>query len=286
MTHTLDVLDHLDERQFQLAVRRLADTLSYGSDASPFLGAGIEYVQSRLYVPGDRIKSIDWRITARSGRVHVKEYEAPKRLPIYIVLDTSASMTVSSHAMSKYGWAVQLAGGMALAALARLSPVGLIGCGERDLNVRPSLSRQQVYQWLHKLRHFRTDERTTLARALREAEPMMENRSLLLVLSDLHDETAMSVLKPLARKHDCVVLQLQDPAERGSVRGGLFRAEEAETGEAFVSHGRSRWIDPDAIARELSHAGIDHMRLGTNEHFLPHLRAFLRRRDCLGRIAR
>jgi hypothetical protein len=143
-----------------------------------------------------------------------------------------------------------------------------------------------VYQWLHKLRHFRTDERTTLARALREAEPMMENRSVLLVLSDLHDEDAMSVLKPLARKHDCVVLQLQDPAERGGVRGGLFRAEEAETGEAFVSHGRSAWIDPDALGHELSHAGIDHMRLTTNEHFLPHLRAFLRRRDCLGRIAR
>ncbi len=286
MLHTLDVLDHLDERQFQLAVRRLADTLSYGSDASPFLGAGIEYVQSRLYVPGDPIKSIDWRITARSGRVHVKEYEAPKRMPIYIVLDTSASMTVSSRPVSKYAWAVQLAGGMALAALARLSPVGLIGCGERDLNVRPSLSRQQVYQWLHQLRHFRTDERTTLGRALRQAEPMMENRSLLLVLSDLHDESAMGVLKPLARKHDCVVLQLQDPAERGRVRGGLFRAEEAETGAPFVAHGRSRWLDPDAMGHELSHAGIDHVRLGTSENFMPHLRAFLRRRDCLGRIAR
>ncbi len=269
-----------------LAVRRLADSLSYGTDSSPFLGSGIEYVQSRPYQPGDPVKAIDWRVTARSGRVHVKEYEAPKRMPVYLLLDTSASMCVTSRRLSKYAWGVQLAGGLALAALARISPVGIVGCGERDLRGRPTLSREQVFLWLHHLRHYRLDEQTTLGQSVRELSSVIENRALVMVLSDLHDPEALPALKLVAQAHDCVVLQLQDPAERGRLGGGIFRAEEAETRAAFVAHGRSRWFDHEATASELKRGGIDHLVLPIDEPFLPQLRGFLRKRDSLGRGTR
>ena len=282
----LDSVSQLDERQFALSVRRLADSLSYGSDNSPFLGSGIEYVQSRLYQPGDPIKSMDWRVTARTGKAHVKEYEAPKRMPVYLLVDTSASMCVSSQRISKYGWAVQLAGGLALAAINRLSPVGLVACGERTIQLRPSLSRQQIMQWLHRLRKYRLDERTTLADSLRFVESMAGNRSLMIVLSDMHDPHALDVLKPLAEKHECVVLQLVDPAERGRLRAGFLRAQEAETGAAFTTTGRAKWMDDSALVHELKSGQIDHLRLQTDQPFVPHLRAFLRRRDSRARMVR
>lgn len=286
MEAQLEVSEHLDERQFALEIKRLADSLSFGTDASPFLGSGIEYVQSRLYQPGDPVKAIDWRITARTGKVHLKEYEAPKRMPIYLVVDTSASMCVTSQPVSKYAWAVKLAGALALASLARMSPVGLVGGGERELDTHPTLSRARVFLWLHHLRSYRLDEHTTVGARLQKLAGLLEARALVIVLSDLHDREAVPALKLLAQEHDCVALQLQDPSERGRVGGGLFRAEEAETGRAFVATGHSRWLDEELLASELKEGGIDHLLLPTDKAFLPRLRGYLRRRGNLGKGTR
>jgi uncharacterized protein (DUF58 family) len=282
----LDSCDTLDSRQFLLAVKRLADSLSYGTDRSPFLGAGIEYIQSRPYVWGDPVRSIDWRVTARTRQVHVKEYEAPKRMPCWLFVDTSASMTVTSQARSKYAVAVHIAGGLAFACLTRVSPVGVVGAGGRDFRVEPSLSRAQILQWLHLLRHFRYDETTTLGRRIAELGQTLASRSLLIVLSDLHDPLALPTLKPLAQQHDCVVLHLQDPAERGLKGAGFLRAGEAETGRAFVTRGPRRWLDPEPVGQDMRRAGIDYLRIDTDTAFVPQLRNFFRSRNLLGRGAR
>jgi uncharacterized protein (DUF58 family) len=282
----LDRCDALDARQFQLAVKRLADGLSYGTDRSPFLGAGIEYVQSRPYAWGDPVRSIDWRVTARTRKIHVKDYEAPKRMPCWLFVDTSASMTVASQARSKYAVAVQIAGGLAFACLARVSPVGVVGAGGRDFRVEPSLSGAHILQWLHRLRHFRYDEPTNLGRRIVELGQTLTERCLLIALSDLHDPQAVPALKPLAQRHDCVVLHLHDPAEAGLRGVGFLRAREAETGRAFVTHGRRRWVDPEPVAQDLRRAGIDYLRIDTSTAFVPRLRDFLRSRNLLGRGAR
>jgi uncharacterized protein (DUF58 family) len=285
-THILERGEPMETRQFLLAVRRLADTLSYGTDHSPFRGSGHEYVQSRAYQPGDPVKSIDWRVTARTGRPHVKEYEAPKRMPVYLFVDTSASMTVTSQPLSKYAWAVQIAGGLAFACLDRVSPVGVVGAGERPLRLAPSLSRLQIMEWLHRLRQYRLDESTTVAARVTEMAALLPQRAMLIVLSDLHDPAAPAALRLAAQRHEVIALHLRDPAEDGLTGTGFFHAREAETGTAFLSRGRSRPATHESIATELRQGGVDHLVLHTDRPIAAPLRAFLQSRGGLNRKAR
>lgn len=282
----LEQLESLDARLFAIAVRKLADSLSYGTDRSPFLGSGVEYVQSRQYQFGDPVRSIDWRVTARTGKPHIKEFETPRRLPCYFMIDTSASMMIGAAKRSKYETALFLAGGLALACLDRVSPVGVVGTGDSDLHVRPSLGRDQILQWLLKLRSFRFDEQTTLGRRLRELQPELVNRTLLIVLSDLHDQSAVPLIRQLNQQHEIVVIQLRDPAEDGISGGGIIRGVEAESGREFVAPaGRGR-LDQEEVEADLKRGGVDHLLVNTDQPFAHLVRHFFASRGIFSRGAR
>ncbi len=285
-TGWIEELGTLDSRQFTIAIKKLANSLTYGIDKSPFLGSGTEYVQSRPYVPGDSVRSMDWRVTARTGHHYVKEYEAPKNVPCYLFIDTSASMMISSIARSKYETALFIAGGLALACLDRSSPVGVVGAGERALRIQPSLSRARVLEWILRLRSYRSDETTHLGRRIREVAPTLGQRSLIVVLSDLHDPDAVTALKRLGHLHDCVVVQLEDPAESGLRGSGFIRASEAESGAEFVTHGRRKWLDPSVAARTIQRSGVDVLRVRTDRPFTPALRQLFKSRGSIARGSR
>jgi len=286
MEQTLETCDRLNDRQFLITVKRLADSINFGMDPSPYKGSGIEYIQSRPYQPGDSVKSIDWRVTARLGKFYIKEFEATKQLPIYLLLDTSASMTVSSYPRSKYSLAVHLAGGLAFAGLDRVSPVGLIGTGNRALRIEPSLSRTRILQWMHQLRRYRLDEQTTLAAHLSELSATLPHRALVVILSDLHDPGVLPALKLMGQCHDCAVIQLQDPGEVSLSGSGFFRGREAETNAEFVAHGRSRHLNVDSLHAELKRNRVDHLLLRTDHPGEHPIRQFFSKRGLGGRTGR
>lgn len=275
--------DELVHADFEMVARRLADDMAFGTDTSRFVGSGLEYAQSRPYEPGDSVRQLDWRLTAKTGKAFVKQYETLKRIAMYLVIDTSSSMSVSSIALTKQDVAIWIASAIGLVGLRRLSPIAIVGGGERETRLEPSLSEGDLWRAMEPLRLQAHAESTQLGDRIRSLEPRLARSSILVVLSDLHDPNLSSSLRHAAQKHDVVVLHLEDPAERGRLKAGFFRGVEAETGRMFLGGGTSRWKGQPPIVQELIGAGISYLQLRTDLPFLPPLRHFLGSRNMMAR---
>ena len=281
--------DELAHGDFEMVVRRLADDLAFGTDASLFTGPGLEYAQSRPYEPGDPIRQMDWRITARTRKPYIKEYEALKRTSVHLVLDTSASMGAQSVRLSKHDLGIWIAAALGLVAQRRLSPTSVTGVGQRETRFEPSLLKSDLWQAIEPLRSGSVSEGTTLGERLRELVVRARRSSVIVVISDLHDRDALPAIRSASQRHDVIVLELRDPAEFGDLRAGFFRGREAETGRDFIGHGRQRWQSDDPEQRGeddfgtvIARAGASWLRLRTDQSFVPPLRHFLAVRAMAG----
>ena len=275
--------DELARGDFELVVKRLAEELAFGADNSLFTGGGLEYTGSRPYEPGDSVRMLNWRLTARAGRPFVKLYEALKRTCIYVVVDTSGSMSVSSTELTKHDLAVWIASAVGMIGQRRMSPVAIVGGGERETRVEPSLARNDLWRVIEPLREGRFGEPTMLGERLRALVTRVERASVIVVISDMHDPAAISALRRAAQAHDCIAIHLQDPAEQGDLRAGFIRTREAETGAASLIHSRTRWTQADTLRSELIRCGVDYLRLRTDLPFVAPLRHFLSNRGGLAR---
>ena len=282
MTTILRPPDKLARGDFEMVVRRLADDLAFGMDLSRFIGSGLEYAQSRPYSPGDPIKMMDWKITARLGKPFVKEYDTPKRTNVFIIVDTSASMGISSAMITKHDLAVWIASAIGLIAQRRMSPVGVIGGGERETRLNPSLNRADLWQSLDPLRASNLSEGTRLSDRLADLDLRAKRSSVFIVISDLHDPDAIPAIRHASQKHDCVAIHLMDPAERGRLRAGFFRGQEAESGRLFVAHSNSAWGREGEVAADFARCGTSYLRLQTDQPFIAPLRHFLSFRPMMG----
>jgi hypothetical protein len=164
-----------------------------------------------------------------------------------------------------------------------MSPVAVVGAGERSVPLAASLSRNDLWNALEPLRAHDFAEGTSLGERLRQTAARATRASLFVILSDLHDPDAIAAIRSTAQRHDAMVLHLLDPAETRPLGAGFVRAREAETGRAFLGTSRTRLGAPDLVRDELLRSGADYLRLVTDQPFIPPLRHFLGSRGMFAR---
>ena len=113
-------------KQVHIKSRRTVNTLMAGQYRSVFRGSGIEFEEVREYAPGDDVKSIDWNVSARSGKVFVKKYREERESIVMLLVDMSASLEFGTRFGRKLEKTAELASVLAFNAIKNNDKVGVI----------------------------------------------------------------------------------------------------------------------------------------------------------------
>jgi uncharacterized protein (DUF58 family) len=272
-----------------LRARRLADALGAGAHQSRRKGASIEFADYRDYQLGDDLRRVDWRLYARTDRLHLRETHEETPLRIVLVLDVSPSMAYASRrdALSKLDYARMLLGAVALLARRQRDSVGAALLAADVAKWLPPASaplrRQAVWSLLDTPP---AGTGTNLPAALEQLLDLAPRRCLFVLASDFYEDPAR--LAPAIRRlryerHDLLALHLADPAEADFDFADPAEFFDIETGAQLA-------LDPAAAARAYRekfnahrqaihdlHAenGFDHLFLRTDTLPLDPLRTHL-----------
>ncbi len=127
-----------------LAPQRRVMTTQTGPYASPFKGRGIDFAEVRAYLPGDDIRNIDWRVTARTGQPHTKLFREERERPVLLLVDLGASMRFGTRVAFKSVLAARAAALLGWAAVGHGDRVGgVVFAGQEHQELRP-LGRERV----------------------------------------------------------------------------------------------------------------------------------------------
>lgn len=206
----------------QVRARKVMEGVLTGLHKSPSHGQSVEFSEHKEYAPGDEVRHIDWRAFAKLDKYYVKRFEMETNLRATLVVDASGSMAYGRGALTKLQYAAVCAGALACLLSRQGDQVSLVvaGDGGQHPGVRaffpPGSSPSHVQELLRQLDLAQGSGPTLLPAALDFAAEKAGRRGLLVVLSDLFDESERSVpaLKMLrSRRHDVLLLQLHDREE-------------------------------------------------------------------------
>ena len=228
----------------KLRSRRVVEGLLAGEHRGAGQGLAVEFAQLRPYSPGDELRRVDWKVYARTDKLHVRQYEEDVDLCVYILLDASAGMGYKGSAspLSKFEYAQILSGVNAYLALRQNESACWAASGKYVDVSAPFRGLNQWTTFLDSLDETSVTNRlpngnASISAALSHVLTRWQRKGLVLVFSDFFDapESVEFALKRLrAMGHDCRVYQVLDRDEL-----------------TFPFNNRTRFVDLESDARGL-----------------------------------
>lgn len=220
-------LNHLMEleplaRRLNLLPRQPARSILNGRHASRLRGRGLNFEELRGYLPGDDSRTIDWKVTAKTGKPHVRVYTEERDRPALILVDQRMSMFFGSRLNMKSVTAAEAAAIAAFMVLNQGDRVGGIVFGSETLEeIRPRQSRANTSRFLELLvqsnRSLHADARyktsMPLNRPLEAAARIAGSNHLVIVISDFDDvdDLTEDLLNGIAANNDLLLCLVSDP---------------------------------------------------------------------------
>lgn len=291
-------------RQIEIRTnRRVSDALA-GAYHSVFKGRGMDFEEAREYSFGDEIRTIDWNVTARTGKAHVKKFREERELTMMLVVDLSESGNFGSAGVSKRELAAELASTLAFSAARNNDKVGLaLFTDGVEHIIPPRKGRTHILRLIRDILFFEPKKRgTNISAALDEVNRMLKRKAIVVLISDFlqgpdgklpDSETKGGVFKSLDitnRRHDLVCFEVIDSRELSLPANlGVVTLEDSETGEIVevdtsseAVRGEYARINAERLRKfklALAKSKIDLLEAYTDKPFMATLRKFFEKRS-------
>lgn len=278
-------------RRIEIKTKALSGNIFAGEYHSAFKGRGMSFAEVREYQVGDDVRDIDWNVTARTARPHLKVFEEERELSVMLLIDVSGSLDFGSVQTTQRQLLTEVAATLAFSAIGNNDRIGVIFFTDRvERFIAPAKGRKHILRIIRELLELKPESRgTNVGAAIEYLMRVERKRCIAFLMSDFADCGDFSRLAGMAaRRHDLVALRLTDRRMRELPDAGLVQLEDAETGEVRLVDTSAKTVR-DAYARKwrkrdewlrqmLRKQGIDMAELETGKDFVRVLVDLFRRR--------